>query len=706
MANPFASRGVFTGYLEQTAGSSFGHTRTSFERGRPLVSNTTVPGGSRPPLPPAHNRNLQLFRHSPQALTASTELDFVRDHHTGPAADLFGSQGVQGRGREQGREGGLPAFLTGLLNPRLAVDLPPPDRMKGVRLNNRELDKLVNNLGRNPATWRRSLLLHTWLQDLGHRPDARLCTSLIKVASSHGQGSTALSIYEWMRAKREEGGAALQGTVHTYTVAMRAGLAANMLPQALKVWDDAIATGCQPDCRMCTALLEICTRSGDTDRALSVYRDMRGAGPNSALAPTVHTYTAAMRAAAEGGAWESALDIWQDMEMAGCRPSAHAYSAAISACAVGGQWEQAVKHFDDMLAADVRPDVVSCTALMTALGRVGQWERAERTIAWMHRAGVRPNVRTYTAYIAALGTAREWGRVATVLKSMRDGRSGVEANSYTYAALLKVMGEQGEWELAESLFLELENQALDHSHPFPSCFSPAAEIPWPPSEHPNAVPGTDLDPALAVNPAPVGASSHHAPAGSLSGLPVRTHSDAFSSQTAMSMGSPSRPRGAHASTSSRTSSPSSRSSSMAPADLADALRSGMDLSHGIPTSELQSAWGCEAGASDSWAGEEASDAFAAVPNALAEEALEQGWQDHGAWLPDDLPGQSNATGMEVPMQQPVQSRSRQHSRAHQSRPQSVKGSGLLDGDAWNVDAQGSSAPKVQLNEVICATMMS
>lgn len=69
----------------------------------------------------------------------------------------------QGRGRES-REGGLPACLTGLLNPQLAVDLPTPDRMKGVRLNNRELDKLVNNLGRNPATWRRSLLLHTWLQ--------------------------------------------------------------------------------------------------------------------------------------------------------------------------------------------------------------------------------------------------------------------------------------------------------------------------------------------------------------------------------------------------------------------------------------------------------------------------------------------------------------------------------------------------------------
>lgn len=88
-----------------------------------------------------------------------------------------------------------------------------------------------------------------------------------------------------------------------------------------QVWDDAIASGCQPDCRMCTALIEICTRRGDTERALSMYQDMRAAAPGSAMAPTVHTYTAAMRAAAEGGAWESALGIWKDMEAAGCRPS-------------------------------------------------------------------------------------------------------------------------------------------------------------------------------------------------------------------------------------------------------------------------------------------------------------------------------------------------------------------------------------------------
>ena len=72
---------------------------------------------------------------------------------------------------------------------------------------------------------------------------------------------------------------------------------------------------------MCTTLLEVCTRSGDTARALAVYGRMRDAAPGSKLAPSVHAFTAAMRAAADGGAWEEALHMWADMQAAGCRPT-------------------------------------------------------------------------------------------------------------------------------------------------------------------------------------------------------------------------------------------------------------------------------------------------------------------------------------------------------------------------------------------------
>ena len=62
----------------------------------------------------------------------------------------------------------MPAFLTNLLDPAASVDLPPGPAAAALRLDNRELDKLVAALGRSRATWRRALMLHEWRLAAGH----------------------------------------------------------------------------------------------------------------------------------------------------------------------------------------------------------------------------------------------------------------------------------------------------------------------------------------------------------------------------------------------------------------------------------------------------------------------------------------------------------------------------------------------------------
>ena len=359
--------------------------------------------------------------------------------------------------------GTLPAALYRLVDPASPVDLPAPGSIKLSPADNRELDKLVGALGRSKATWRRALVLHEWLLQIGHKADDRLCTTLIRVCAQHGQAVTALSLYEWMRTPVSAGGAGLECTVYTYTAAMRAALMGNMLDRALEVWAHAEADHAREiDCRLCTTLIEVCARRGDTDRALETYHRMRAAPSDSKLAPTVHAYTAAMRAAAEGGRPAAALAIWDDMQNAGCKPTGHAYSAVISACAAGGEWQRAVALFDEMMKWGVKPDVVSCTALVTALGADGQWERAEKVVEWMLRNDIRPNVRTYTALVGALANARQWDRAAEIVSRMKAHAlgTGVEPNAYTYSALLKAMGDHGKWQMAEALFAELESEQL------------------------------------------------------------------------------------------------------------------------------------------------------------------------------------------------------------------------------------------------------
>lgn len=136
---------------------------------------------------------------------------------------------------EQQQSGKLPQELYRLLDPQASVDLPSAHLISSRQLDNRELDKLFAALGRNKVTWRRALVLHEWLLSMGHTPDDRLCTTLIRVCSQHGQTMTALSLYDWMRSSQRTGGAGLVPTVYTYTAAMRAALTGNMIDRAVKV---------------------------------------------------------------------------------------------------------------------------------------------------------------------------------------------------------------------------------------------------------------------------------------------------------------------------------------------------------------------------------------------------------------------------------------------------------------------------------------
>ena len=73
------------------------------------------------------------------------------------------------------------------------------------------------------------------LQDIGHQPDDRLCTTLIRLCSTHGDAQQALALYDWMQVPIELGGGGLSPTVYTYTAAMRAALSGNLCSKAFQV---------------------------------------------------------------------------------------------------------------------------------------------------------------------------------------------------------------------------------------------------------------------------------------------------------------------------------------------------------------------------------------------------------------------------------------------------------------------------------------
>ncbi len=124
---------------------------------------------------------------------------------------------------------------------------------------------------------------------IGYRPDDRLCTTLIRVCSQHGQAATALAIYDWMRVSCGTGRQGNTGeSVHVHMVCSPAAAA----PCA----ELAVCTKCERLTRVCLLAAPQPPQAPPSEG---------GAG----LTPTVFTFTAAMRAALTGSLMDRALQV-------------------------------------------------------------------------------------------------------------------------------------------------------------------------------------------------------------------------------------------------------------------------------------------------------------------------------------------------------------------------------------------------------------
>jgi hypothetical protein len=108
------------------------------------------------------------------------------------------------------------------------------ERLRREPLNNRELDKLVAELGNSRTLWRRSLDLFNWLKRHNYMFDNRLLTTFIRVLQKNKAHKESLDIYDYMK----ESSSSIPGrtpTVFTYTAAMRSALDYGNVDKAYEV---------------------------------------------------------------------------------------------------------------------------------------------------------------------------------------------------------------------------------------------------------------------------------------------------------------------------------------------------------------------------------------------------------------------------------------------------------------------------------------
>jgi pentatricopeptide repeat protein len=92
---------------------------------------------------------------------------------------------------------------------------------------------------------------------------------------------------------------------------------------------------CAAACRVCrAALISAYGKSGQLDKALSVFRDMKRLGAER----NVITYSSLISACEKAGRWQLALQLFDEMHREAILPSVVTFNSLIAACAQGACW--------------------------------------------------------------------------------------------------------------------------------------------------------------------------------------------------------------------------------------------------------------------------------------------------------------------------------------------------------------------------------
>ncbi|KAI4303583.1 hypothetical protein MLD38_039192 [Melastoma candidum] len=153
-----------------------------------------------------------------------------------------------------------------------------------------------------------------------------------------------------------------------------------------------------PDSFIGNALVDMYAKCGSIDRALSVFEGM--------TTRDVYSYTAIIVGLAMHGEAARALEIFDEMVIAGVNPDKVTFLGVLSACSHAGLTQEGLQLFQEMSAVyGVEPQTEHYGCAVDLLGRAGMFAEAEALIKAM------PMEPDYLVWGALLGACRVHGKV-------------------------------------------------------------------------------------------------------------------------------------------------------------------------------------------------------------------------------------------------------------------------------------------------------
>jgi pentatricopeptide repeat protein len=334
--------------------------------------------------------------------------------------------------------------------------------MKGLRHSSQpsDVDRTLALIQRSPVT-PDDVLVNTLLDACIRLRDVSRLTTALKtfhgsgvVPSEHAYGSVikayghAKALPEAWATWREMLARKVRPSDSTVTAMVDACTANGATADARIALREAAETGLTPATNTYMALLRQCAQRKDMEAALQVYEEMP--------APNLAAYNAVIDVCARCGDADKAANVFKSMMSAGVVPDLNTYTLVIKGYVVQGDLEQAIQLFTLMRKRSLQPDVALFNTLLDGLARKQMSTLVDHVMRDMDEAAVTPNANTLAILVKLSGRGHDLDTAFAYVDTYKT-KYGVEPNVQVHLALLTACASSGDMDRAADVFRQLRS---------------------------------------------------------------------------------------------------------------------------------------------------------------------------------------------------------------------------------------------------------
>eukprot|EP01018_Ginkgo_biloba_P008730 Gb_35202 [translate_table: standard] len=266
-------------------------------------------------------------------------------------------------------------------------------------------------------------------------------TAMITGLAQHGCGEEALKLFCQMRQTDSK------PELFVFATVLRACASVAALEQGKQIHNLIIRTGCELDVFVGSALVDMYAKCGSIDDAREVFNNM----PER----NVVSWTVMICGYAQHGHGKEALQLFEQMQVAGMKPDHVTFVGVLSACRHAGLVDEGRHYFDSMTRDHcIKPRLDHYACMVDLLGRVGHLDEAEDFINNM------PCEPDAIVWGALLGACRVHGNTK-LAKSVAERLLELQPQcTGTHVLLANIYAAGGRWDDAANVRKLMNNKGL------------------------------------------------------------------------------------------------------------------------------------------------------------------------------------------------------------------------------------------------------